>query len=233
MIKKWILLGPANAKKAEIVMEKLLSNPVVQVRPFVFVCESEEGCAFDFAISNNVEVARLIDPKMKTLGTQDFFDKLGGDLLVSCGWNYKIPNIIFNRFKFHSLNCHSSLLPDYKGQRAYVHQWANCEEEYGVTIHLLAEDLDAGKIILQGGIKLFLKENLVMMHQRLSEVTGFLLPQALLLIESGYNGIVHSESQTSRYFFKISRWKAKAHRITNRSIMRFGLKPILTPHQLF
>ncbi|MCP4265674.1 MAG: hypothetical protein GY777_08885 [Candidatus Brocadiaceae bacterium] len=231
-IKKWILLGPGNGKKTEIVMQCLLANPVIKNRPFVFVSDSETGCAIDCAKRNNIQVTIVEDPQFKSLKSTLVFDEIDADLLVSCGWNYIIPKKILDRFRFDSLNCHSSLLPDYKGQRAYLHQWANLEKEYGVSIHILDEKLDEGHWLLQGRLKLYLKENLEMMHRRMSETTGFLLPQALLLIEQGYKGEAYDKSLASRYFYKITPKKAKLHRFCN-TVLNFFHKALwMTPHDI-
>ena len=230
IIRRWILLGPANGLKTEIVMRCLLLNPIIKKRPFVFVCESEQGCAVDYARNNGIEVLHVEDRLFKTEASRRMLDSIDAELLVVCGWNYIVPRNVFERFPFPCLNCHSSLLPDYKGQCAYLHQWANCEEEYGVTIHILEEKLDEGCMLLQNRMKLYLRENLVMMHRRVSEATGLLLPQALLLLEQGYRGAPYDQSAISRYFHKITPYKAKAYRVLNRFARLLNLPPFLTPH---
>jgi phosphoribosylglycinamide formyltransferase 1 len=230
-IRRWILAGPANALKAEIVMRSLVSNPVIQSRPFVFLCEKEYGCAVECARELGIEVLQTSDPRFKTEDSQKELGQVGADMLVCCGWDYIVPPSVFEGFSYPCLNCHSSLLPDYKGQRAYLHQWANCEKQYGVTIHFISEKLDEGKMLLQGALKLFPKENIEMMHRRMSEMTGVLLPQALLLVEAGVVGESYDRHNESRYFLKISPRRAKLHRFFNRGLSLFNLPRWTTPHK--
>jgi len=229
-INKWLLLGPAGAKKTQIVMQCLLKNPVIKQRPFVFVCESGVGCAVDFANQNGIPVVIVSDPRFKTEESREALQLTSAEMLVSCGWNYIIPKTVFERFPYPCLNCHSSLLPDYKGQRAYLHQWANCENEYGVSIHFIDEKFDEGRLLIQGRLQLFLRENLKMMHQRMSELTGALLPQALLLVEDGFGGEHYEPSAISRYFHKITPRRAKVYRFCNRILKRINRPLWLTPH---
>jgi phosphoribosylglycinamide formyltransferase 1 len=229
-LRKWILLGPGNGKKPQIVMQCLLSNPVIKKRPFIFIPDSETGCAVDYALQNGLQVSPLNDPYFETPEATSLIDSIDADLLVSCGWNYLIPESVLGSFRFPPINCHGSVLPDYKGQRSYMHQWANCEEEYGASIHVMDEKLDEGRLLLQGRMKLYAKESLEIMHRRMSELTGVLLPQALLLIEAGYEGVSFDPAVKSRYFYKITPARAKMHRLCNRVLKLIHGPLWMTPH---
>jgi len=230
-IRRWILAGPADAMKTEIVMRSLNTSSIIQSRPYVFLCEKKSGRAVDCAQELGNEVFVTSDPHFRSDESQEELDKIEADLIVSCGWNYIFPQHVFTRFKYPCINCHSSLLPDYKGQRAYVHQWANCESRYGITIHFISNKLDEGKMLLQSEMKLFPDESIVIMHRRISELTGALLPLALLLIETGYKGKDYDVSAKSRYFYKISSRKAQIHRSCNKVLSALGLPLWLTPHK--
>jgi len=230
-IRRWILAGPADAMKTEIVMRSLNASSVIHSRPYVFLCDKKDGRAVDCARELGIEVLCTSDPHFKSEASQKELDKIEADLLVCCGWNYIVPSVVFERFSYPSLNCHSSLLPDYKGQRAYVHQWANCESEYGITIHFISDKLDEGMKLLQSKIKLFPEESIVMMHRRISEMTGALLPLALLLVEAGHKGESYDSSAKSRYFYKITSRKARFHRLCNKVLSSFGLPLWITPHK--
>src|SRR5690606_11508107 len=100
------------------------------------------------------------------------------DLLISAGWPLKIPSSFVNMFKYTPINCHGSVLPDYRGSRAYMHYWANCEDYYGATIHYMNDKFDDGNIIVQGQLKLFAEETPEIIHRRSAELCAYLIPIA-------------------------------------------------------
>ncbi|RXJ46048.1 formyltransferase family protein [Gelidibacter gilvus] len=234
MINNWILLGPANAKKTEIVISALIDNPIIRTKPFVLMCETDTGCAVELAIKHKIEIHIVDDIKLKSPKVIEMLKSLQADVLISCGWSYKIPVEHNIYFKYPIINCHGSVLPDYKGKRAYLHQWANIEGFYGATIHTISDKFDQGEIIIQGKQKLFLKENLIMIHRRLSELTAQLIPQALLMIDYNLptqNNYMKKNSQ-SRYFYNIKKRKLVLHRLINRFAYYFNLKKWSTPHKM-
>lgn len=109
-------------------------------------------------------------------------------MLICVGWNELIPTEFLDIYKY-SINCHSGLLPDYRGNRAYMHVYANIPEEYGTTIHFMNNSYDDGNIIKQTKIKLFLEETPLVIHRRICELTAFILPESINLVMKGYKGI--------------------------------------------
>ena len=81
------------------------------------------------------------------------------DLLILAGFIWKIPNQWIIKFSDKILNIHPSLLPKYGGKGMYgmnIHKAIkkNQEEETGITIHLVNEDYDKGRIIFQKKIQI-------------------------------------------------------------------------------
>lgn len=64
------------------------------------------------------------------------------------------------------------------------------------------DDFDDSKILLQGKLKLYLEETPEILHRRISEITAYLIPNAVHLVESEYIGI--KQRGLARYFYKIS-----------------------------
>lgn len=83
------------------------------------------------------------------------------------------------------INVHASLLPKYRG--AAPIQWAviNGEEKSGVTIMHMAAGLDTGDMIISKEIKLCEKETAGSLHDKMTEIGGPLLLEALDMIEKG------------------------------------------------
>jgi len=93
----------------------------------------------------------------KSLKNQEFVEELkrfNADIFIVVAYGKLIPESIFKLPKYGTINLHPSLLPKYRG--AAPIEWAiiNGEEETGVTVQMINEELDAGDIIVQEKIKL-------------------------------------------------------------------------------
>ncbi len=76
------------------------------------------------------------------------------DFIILAGFLLKIPKEMIAAFPNKIINVHPALLPNYGGKGMYgmnVHRAviANKEQKSGITIHLVNEVYDAGKIIEQ------------------------------------------------------------------------------------
>lgn len=76
------------------------------------------------------------------------------DWVILAGFLLKIPDELIRSFPDHMVNIHPALLPNYGGKGMYgmhVHEAvkASGDKETGITIHLVNEHYDEGKIIFQ------------------------------------------------------------------------------------
>jgi len=84
----------------------------------------------------------------------DVFSQNDIDYLILAGFLLKIPALLIQRFPDRIINIHPSILPDYGGKGMYgmhVHEAVikNNESMSGITIHLVNEEYDKGRILLQ------------------------------------------------------------------------------------
>lgn len=91
------------------------------------------------------EIKEVLAGKLKALDT---------DYIILAGFLKKIPSELIRDFKDKILNIHPSLLPKYGGKGMYgqhVHQavFDNKEIESGMTIHLVNEEYDKGRVLFQ------------------------------------------------------------------------------------
>lgn len=224
MVEKIYLLGMPNAEKTRIILKMLSENPIWKMRKFIFITlDDPEGIAYKKATELGMKVIKL--------NKFDNYDQLYKDIgihmniLVAIGWSYKIPAQILSLFKY-ALNCHGSILPDYRGNNTYMHAYACFANEYGATIHMMNEKFDDGNIIAQAKLKLFNQETPLILHRRISEITALLIPEAILLVENGYLG--SKQNGTCRYFYKITKDEMVALRKLNEKNLLEG-KPIIYP----
>jgi phosphoribosylglycinamide formyltransferase-1 len=78
-------------------------------------------------------------------------DEVGVDYAVLF-FTRRLEGALLERYRDRILNLHPSLLPAFKGLRAFDDALAAGVRITGATIHLIDEDLDAGKIVLQSAL---------------------------------------------------------------------------------
>lgn len=80
-------------------------------------------------------------------------------LIVLAGFLWLIPAYLLAKFKDRIINIHPSLLPDYGGKGMYGHHVHEAvkkagDEVTGMTVHLVNENYDEGKILFQASCKI-------------------------------------------------------------------------------
>ena len=89
-------------------------------------------------------------------------------------------------FKGKIINIHPSLLPKYKGLNTHKRVLENNEKFTGCSVHFVNEKLDGGKIILQKKIKIFKKDNVISLKNRVLKEEYKLYPKSIIKIFSNY-----------------------------------------------
>lgn len=110
---------------------------------------------------------------------------LAPDVVVVAAYGKLLPPALLAIPKVAVINVHSSLLPQYRG--AAPINWAvlNGDAETGVTIQYMAEELDAGDILLAKATPIDPQEDASQLYARLSELGGEAASEALSLLERG------------------------------------------------
>jgi len=95
------------------------------------------------------------------------------ELIVLAGYMHLLTKPFLDRFPDRIVNVHPSLLPAFPGMRAIEDALEANVEETGVTIHLVDEGLDTGRVLRQEPVPLEPRETL---EERLHTVEHRLLP---------------------------------------------------------
>ena len=113
------------------------------------------------------------------------FRLLSPDMVVLAAFGQILPNEIIDGPKMGCLNIHPSLLPRYRG--AAPINWAiiHGEQKTGVTIMQMAEELDAGDMIMQQEIAIGADETFDQLHDRLARLGAELLVKAIEMTVRG------------------------------------------------
>lgn len=227
-MKRIAFLGSSNALKPKIIIEILCEMNLLPDKEIILFTENDTGICADYCKEKGIKVIVFPNTRLNDERCFHLAKEQESDLLISAGWPYKIPISFLKLFKYTPINCHGSILPDYRGSRAYMHYWANCEEYYGATIHYMNENFDDGNIIIQGKLKLFPEETPSILHRRSAELCAYLLPSAITLVENGYEG--RQIEGMKRYFMKLSPEEFQQYRKYNERRAKRDRR--LTPHKV-
>ena len=116
----------------------------------------------EFAIEKEIPVYQ--PNSVKTEETLNLVRELNPDLIVVVAYGKILPKELIDIPKYGVINVHSSLLPKYRGAAPIHAAIINGEKETGVTIMYIAEELDAGDMILQGKTEITEEDNLGTLH---------------------------------------------------------------------
>jgi phosphoribosylglycinamide formyltransferase-1 len=92
--------------------------------------------------------------------------------------------IMTSVFKNKMINIHPSLLPKYPGLNTHEQVIANNDDEHGVTIHSVSEELDGGPIIAQSKISVYKDQKLDDLIERIHEIEHKIFPKVISMIAS-------------------------------------------------
>ncbi len=95
--------------------------------------------------------------------------------IVLAGFLLKIPEKIIQTFPNRIINIHPSLLPKFGGKGMYginVHKAveASGEKESGITIHIVNEEFDKGRIIFQASCKIEERDTAEIIAKKVQEL---------------------------------------------------------------
>lgn len=111
--------------------------------------------------------------------------ELDPELIVVAAYGRFLPDDILALPPKGCINVHSSLLPKYRGSAPINWAILNGDSETGVTIQRMAHDMDAGDIILQRATLIGETEDAAALYDRLAELGGELVVEAVAQIEAG------------------------------------------------
>ena len=110
--------------------------------------------------------------------------ELGADWIVLAGFLARIGPIVLKEFPGRIVNSHPALLPKYGGagmygERIHAAVLAAGEKETGVTIHIVNQDYDSGRIVAQERLLIQPGETAAALSQRLKSLEHELYPRVL------------------------------------------------------
>ena len=140
----------SNAKK---IIEHFANHTTIQT--VLIVCNKPGAGVLQIATEHGLPFL-LIEKEefFRGNGYVDILHNYAIDFLILAGFLWKIPKVLIEAYPQKILNIHPALLPNYGGKGMYgqfVHQAVleAGDAETGITIHLVDEIYDNGKIIFR------------------------------------------------------------------------------------
>src|SRR5580698_10873114 len=104
------------------------------------------------------------------------------DWVVLAGYMRVVKDPLLDAFPNRIVNIHPSLLPAFKGLRAWEQALAAGVPETGCTVHFVNRDVDAGEIIAQKRVPVLAGDTPETLHARIQAAEHELYPAALAKI---------------------------------------------------
>lgn len=116
---------------------------------------------------------------------REYASSLEPDVIVSVAATQKFEPKLLNVPSRCAINVHSSLLPEYRGVSPSFWVLLNDEEQTGITVHYMTEELDMGDVIRQESLAIRDNDTLHSLNRRVAECGTEVLRGALDEIRTG------------------------------------------------
>jgi len=167
---------------AEIVLEELIAQGLI---PSVMICNPDRPVGRKKIITppptkllaqkHNIKVYQ---PEKLEIGNWKL--EIGEtDFAVVAAYGKIIPKEILNTPKFGTLGIHPSLLPKHRGASPIQTAILDGDEETGVSIFLVDEKVDHGKVITQNTTSILVNDTYLLLEEKLAKLGAELLIKTL------------------------------------------------------
>src|SRR5260370_678230 len=157
--------------------------------------------------------AALSERKMSTLQPARIKDHeaieqiraLKPDVIVVMAYGQILPRAVLEIPKIACLNLHASLLPRWRGAAPIQAAIAAGDDETGITVMYMDEDLDTGDVLLQRKIDIASYETGATLHDRLAQIAPEALLESLRLLAGGIAPRIPQDKSLASYAPKLNR----------------------------
>ena len=148
-------------------------------------------------------------PKILNDDEYNFLNSIKPDIVIVVAYGKIIPKKFLSIPKFGFINLHASLLPKWRGAAPIQRSIMNLDNETGVTIMKIVEELDAGPFMQQEKIKINENIDSYSLAKLLSQLGAKSLMNALDKIINGKAEFKQQNHKDATYAKKITKQEAK------------------------
>lgn len=147
------IFASGTGTNADAIIQHFKNHPAVNV--VLVLTNKPEAGVIHVAEKHGVEWAYLANQDVRDEDVMlTLLEEYEVSHIVLAGWLQLIPSFLTRQFNDKIVNIHPALLPKFGGKGMYGHHVHQAvfdakEKESGVTIHLVNEEYDKGKILAQ------------------------------------------------------------------------------------
>lgn len=172
--KRIAIFATGSGSNAEAMMRYFQSHPKIEVS--LLLSNKPEAGALQHA--KNYQVPTFVFNRDLFFNSENVLNQLKEkdiDFIVLAGFLWKIPDYLIAAYPNRIINIHPALLPKFGGKGMYgmhVHEAVKAagEQESGITIHLVNENYDEGKILLQEKVRILPEDNAVTIAKKVLQL---------------------------------------------------------------
>jgi formyltetrahydrofolate-dependent phosphoribosylglycinamide formyltransferase len=156
--------------------ENIITNPICNKHEVVLMIHNTKQCgAVKRAAKWGIPHVRV--PHKDEDHMIELFKVWRVDLIVLAGYMRVIKDP--DAFPAPIINVHPSLLPKYKGIDAVEQALESGDDVTGCTVHIVTEELDSGRILLQGKVPIEKDDTVKTLTKRIQRTEYSILPTAI------------------------------------------------------
>ena len=141
----------------------------------------------------------------------NFIKNLNPDIVVVIAYGKIIPKKFLNLAKQGFINVHASLLPKWRGAAPIQRSIMNLDNETGVSIMKITEDLDTGPVMYRAKISINQNTDAKILAKVLSQLGGKALLESINKMADGTAKFEEQDHSMATYAKKISKAESKIH----------------------
>ncbi|MDH7488695.1 MAG: methionyl-tRNA formyltransferase [Anaerolineae bacterium] len=143
--------------------------------------------------------------RLRTAESIEAIRALAPDVIVVAAYGQWIPPEVFAAPPFRSLNIHPSLLPRHRGAAPVMSAILAGDRETGVTIILVAEEMDAGDILSQVSLPILPDDTTGSLMRKLADLGAALIVETLPRWLAGQIQPVPQDHSKATWFRQVSK----------------------------
>ncbi len=182
-MKRLAIFASGTGSNAKRLIDYFSENKAISVA--LLVSNRNEAGALEIARKSGIPAINFT--KEEFYNSSTVLEKLTSekiDFIVLAGFLIKVPDNILKAYENKIINIHPALLPDFGGKGMYglnVHKAVieSGKSESGITIHLVNEHYDEGRILFQAKCPVLENDTAEMLAARVQELEHNYFPEAV------------------------------------------------------
>ena len=151
----------------------------------------------------NIEFVK--DDNVNSENIRKRIEKVKPDLIITAHLRKILSKEIFSLAAKGAINVHPSLLPKYRGLSPQHQAILHGDDESGVTVHYIDEDVDTGEIIIQKKFRVAKDDYILQVQTKMLAIYKEIVVEALRLLESASFKPIKQDLTQISYFGPLKR----------------------------